>query len=110
MTLIPANVYAYSTPVKYIERWWRSDLQEVMWQETQTTDYKLVSDLRDEVGVALRGDTYVVDRDVSFTNRLGILGNVKLILCDGRTLTCKDGIRTATANAGQSVETAPQRR
>ena len=36
--------------------------------------------------------TYVVNEDVTITERIEISGNVSLILCDGKTLTAKRGI------------------
>ena len=60
------------------------------------TKYTRVSALRDVMGVTLKDGWYVVDQDVSFTgHRLTVLGDVHLILCDGCTLTCNYGIRTA---------------
>ena len=41
---------------------------------------------------------YTINRDVSISNRISIIGDVKLFLPEGKTLSCLDGITVAEGN------------
>ncbi|MBR4346982.1 MAG: hypothetical protein IKP75_08670 [Oscillospiraceae bacterium] len=90
--------------VKYLDREWTKENGITTLQKT-CTEYTKLSNLSDSIGVAMEDGWYVVDKNITFNNRLGVLGDVHLIIRDGCTLTCKDGIRLATKNFGQSVST-----
>ncbi|MBQ4256242.1 MAG: hypothetical protein II714_01160, partial [Oscillospiraceae bacterium] len=90
--------------VKYLDREWTKENGITTLQKT-CTEYTKLSSLSDSQGVAMDNGWYVVDKNITFNNRLGVLGDVHLIIRDGCTLTCKDGIRLATANSGQSEST-----
>ncbi|MCR5249272.1 MAG: hypothetical protein K6E50_01555, partial [Lachnospiraceae bacterium] len=42
---------------------------------------------------------YTINRDVSISNRISIIGDVKLFLTEGMTLSCLDGITVAEGNS-----------
>ncbi len=90
--------------VKYLDREWTKENGITTLQKT-CTEYTKLSNLSDSIGVAMDNGWYVVDKNITFNNRLGVLGDVHLIIRDGCTLTCKDGIRLATKHSGQSAST-----
>ena len=82
--------------INYVERRW-SDSQVV--ETTKTAECTPIS----SCGSTLSDGWYYVDQDKSYgaPDRLYINGTINLILCDGKTLTCNDGINvssTATLN------------
>lgn len=98
-----SNQKSESDPITYLYRF-ENEKQE----KTITKDEYVL--LVDVTGSELSEGTYVVDRDITISDRrLVVNGTVNIILCDGFTLTCKQGITVATPNTlyiyGQENET-----
>ena len=73
--------------VDYVERSWNGSQ---VTETTKTADCTPIS----MYGKSIGSGWYYLDTDMSFgsSSRVEISGEVNLILCDGRTLTCNDGI------------------
>ena len=91
----PAASYVHAeTTISYIERSW--DGSKVV-SETKSASPTPIS----SCGSSLASGWYYVDSDPNYgsSTRLNISGDVKLILCDGTTLTCNDGINVASGSS-----------
>lgn len=89
LSLFPSEAIAASR-IEYIEKIWTGggfgDMRDKTWT---TMTYKEVTKKTSE----LSGGTYVVKSDVTISKRLKVTSSkVKLVLCDGKTLTAKGGI------------------
>ncbi|MBR1442426.1 MAG: hypothetical protein IJ583_02710 [Firmicutes bacterium] len=79
--------------ISYIYRSWDTESKKVI-EETRTcSDYTDVAEIPDQIGTGFGEGWYVLKESREFQNRLTITGNTHLLLCDGATLTCHDGIR-----------------
>ncbi len=70
----------------YLDRYLSGD--KVVYQEALLTDYTLITSST----TVLNSGSYTIDRDVTVSGRLEISGHVSLILPDGSTLTCEEGV------------------
>ena len=76
----------YVQPIPY--KTWDAE-NKVLVDAEPCADFEIV----DEDTTAFRnGKTYIVNRDVLVTDRIGVLGSAKLILCDGAQLSAIEGI------------------
>lgn len=86
---------AYKTTCVY--RYWDQNQKKVRsdYRYINTADVIDVATLKDDRSVGMHsGNWYIVKGDVKITHRLNIVGEANLILGDGATLTCADGIRS----------------
>ncbi len=74
-------------------------------QESTVSDYTVISADTKEWG---NGGWYVVNSKVEIEDRITVSGTANLILCDGKTLTAKKGIKVSNGNTlkiyGQAAE------
>ena len=84
---VPAiEVRAEGSPVEFIDRsWTEGSLAEIRYEEA---NYTVLTENTTEWS----GGTYVVQSDTIIAERIAVTGEVKLILCDGVTLTAVKGI------------------
>ena len=83
-----------ATKITYTDRWWDDENNKVMRGNGLIDNAIDVSTLSDDVSVGMHSNNwYIVRRNVTITHRLNVVGTANLILCDGATLTCSDGIR-----------------
>ena len=88
------GAWAQNPEVKYIE--WSWDGSQVVETERTTADY-VEQNRTDTNPVWGNGNTYVLKADRT-CETVKIVGEAKLILCDGATLTCTKGIQVEKPN------------
>lgn len=80
-----------ATDVPYIERSWNGNT--VMEEEKTAASCTVVgSGTTYWGGSSFKGGWYVVNTDVTISGSIKVVGDVRLILCDGATLTAGKGI------------------
>lgn len=82
--LSPIGAWAQNVTAKFLEY---DEETEQFIEKTCTDGVQVTSSTS-----SWSNSTYVVNEDVTITERIEISGNVSLILCDGKTLTAKRGI------------------
>ena len=107
------NTYLSNEPgpsgaVFYVDSYFDGVSREVYVHYTYCYEYINLSSVSDTEGVTLsNGKWYVVDTNLTYSNRIEISGEVNIILVNGKTLTCSNGIHVgenATLNIyGQST-------
>ena len=85
-------MYVSKCTVTYKTATWNGN--EVVIDSADTNNYTVVT----SETASWSNGTYVVDADVTITGRIGVGGNVNLILCDGATLTATQGIHVSRGN------------
>ena len=102
LPLTPLTASA-ATAVSYIDRSW--DGTQVVQSTQSVTDYTTVA----SGTTTWSAGWYVVSGDVTISSRVTATGDVKLVLCDGCTLTVSSGILLAKGNSltiyGQAADT-----
>ena len=81
--------------VKYLEGAWDATAGKCLLTEKSTESYTVVTS---SSTAWADGTTYVVNSDVTITDRITVTGTVNLILCDGATLTASRGITVSYGN------------
>ena len=76
--------------VPYIERYWDSSAAAVRETAKSCDDYNWLEG--SENATTLASGWYVVDHDAKYKETLNVMGNVRIILCDGATLNAQQGI------------------
>ncbi|MBE5846853.1 MAG: hypothetical protein E7300_04175 [Lachnospiraceae bacterium] len=85
-------------PVKYLEATWDENNNKCTYTEKTTNNYIEV----DANSTTWSDGSYVVNSNITISNRITATGSVKLILCDGATLTAPKGI-TVGSNATLNI-------
>ncbi|ENZ39384.1 hypothetical protein HMPREF1085_05393 [Enterocloster bolteae 90A9] len=94
----PVNLLADNTPVKYINYYWDDDAQELVRDETETTEpYTLIT--KDNATTDWQAGWYVVRGDVPISNRITVTGKVHLILENECKLDAQQGINVGNGNS-----------
>ena len=95
---------AWAQDVTYVERVWNEETRTLTTTTKTCSQYKDMADISDNQGWRGVGDAYgeefkwvVVRSDVSMKT-LNVQGEAHLILCDGATLTCSEGVRLIAGN------------
>ena len=89
------ELYAESFKTTYVFRYWDTAAKKVRVGYDYAENVIDVSTLTDDVSVGMHsGNWYIVRGNVTITHRLNIVGTANLILGDGATLKCTDGIRS----------------
>lgn len=95
LKLTDGELYAESYKTAYVYRYWDADAKKVRMGYDYAENVIDVSTLTDDVSVGMHsGNWYIVRGSVTITHRLNIVGTANLILGDGATLKCTDGIRS----------------
>lgn len=96
--------------VSYIERSWNAGTGTVQTKEKTVSSYTKLSGLTDRQGITLKKGWYVVDKNLTFKNRV-FADNCNLILSDGVTLNLMQGIQITNSVRiySQSKETGTLR-
>lgn len=88
------ELYSESFKTTYVYRYWDSDAKKVRSDYMYHDNVIDAASLTDDVSVGMHsGNWYIVRGNVKIIHRLNIVGKANLILGDGATLTCSDGIR-----------------
>ena len=87
-------------PVSYQDAAWNAETKTVDFTEKTCKDYTPVTSGATAWNGGTDGAWYVVNSNVTIASRITVTGDVKLILCDGATLTASEGI---TVNEGNSL-------
>ncbi len=99
-----AESSAVSESVSYLTKEWSDSNKSVTTTISNCSSPKSISSVVNEGDYPTLGDGwYVADQNITVTNRLNVVGDVHLILCDGVTLNCKDGIRMVTKTNGDNA-------
>ena len=77
--------------VPFVKRTWDSDTMSVKEQTLYCANYYNLSSITGTT-IGATSEWYVLDSNVTFSERITISGTVYLILKDGFTLTCEEGI------------------
>ena len=77
--------------VPFVKRTWDSDSGSVKEQTLYCANYTNLSSVTDN-RLAGTSEWYVLDRNLTFSERITVSGTIYLILKDGLTLTCEKGI------------------
>ena len=89
------ELYSESFKATYVFRQWDPEPKKVRVGFDYAENVIDVSTLTDDVSVGMHsGNWYIVRGNVTITHRLNIVGTANLILGDGATLRCTDGIRS----------------
>ena len=89
------GLYSESFKTTYVFRQWDPESKKVCVGFDYAENVVDVSTLTDDVSVGMHsGNWYIVRGNVTITHRLNIVGTANLILGDGATLRCTDGIRS----------------
>ena len=86
-------------PVTYLSRAWDAQSGKVVTTEVTLTHYNVVTTKTTD----MMNGNYVVNADTTISNRITVIGNVNLILCDGVKLTANKGISVSTGNPGNTL-------
>ena len=81
---------------EYVERDWDSSTNSVVETVKVCSDFTMLTGNTGSSNTELTDGWYVLNHSVTYNKNLRIVGNVKLILCDGYTLTAKGGISIQT--------------
>lgn len=87
--LMPAGMLTSHADTEVSYRYYDEDREE--WRTSSVSDYTSVTS--DNDGIRWSNGWYVVDSNVTISDRIIVSGTVNLILVDGYTLTASDGIR-----------------
>ena len=84
-----------ATAVTYRDAAWNATTKTMVLTQKSVTSYtEVVSD-----STSWSAGWHVVKSDVTISSRIAATGDVKLILCDGATLTAPGGINVAAGNS-----------
>lgn len=88
-----------TTPVTYLDAQVDDTTHAVTYTPATCTDYTPVASYTDAVTCGTAGETtwYVVQEDVTIDNTVTFTGDVRLILCDGATLTVNSATEDGNA-------------
>ena len=106
----PLEIKRNNNTLEYVKRYVRTeyvppvayrdyDAATKTFSDAQCLDYTAVTDQKNWIAI---GDTpvwYVVNGDVTIEDRVTVTGDVRLILCDGATLTASKGITVDENNS-----------
>ena len=91
--LTMSEVMADNEPVKYFERSWDEQNHQVVSVEKTCTDYTLLSGNHSGDWIGLGDGWYVVKESNVTYKTMNILGNARIILCDGAYITMTGGVK-----------------
>ena len=101
------KVWADTTTVDYISASWNETDKKVDYTEVKGKECTVVENNDGEV--IWNAGWYAVTANTTISGRITVSGEVHLILCDGKTLTAKEGITVSSDNTlniyGQSLGT-----
>ena len=95
LDLVDGEMYSEELKTTYLYRYWDSNAKKVRTNYQYADNVVDVATLADNSSVGMgSGRWYIVRGNVTIKHRLNINGTANLILGDGATLTCTDGIRS----------------
>ena len=86
----------FTSTYGYIERDWDSSANTIVETRKECSDFTMLTGNTGSSNTELGDGWYVLNHSVTYNKNLRIVGNAKIILCDGCTLTAQGGISIQT--------------
>ena len=107
LTAFGGNAWAQQEEIAYKDREWDPEQKCIRDPSVFITEYTDLASLNDgrDWPTMTDGSTFVAKKNanITFENQLAVVGTVKLILCNGATVTCKQGLKVSGSPDDKAV-------